>query len=88
MPGPLQVLIGVLDLCLNLVRVCRSDREEYARSATYARLAKRINYITLGIVFIITVLNMFISEFDVRSDGALVKNDSVSLSGLCSTHEL
>ncbi|KAF0310908.1 Ninjurin-1 [Amphibalanus amphitrite] len=54
----LQVLIGVLSLSLNLLRDCRMDREDYARSAN------GINYTTLAFVFVITTTNVLISAFD------------------------
>ena len=57
---PLQVLIGVLSLSLNLLRDCRMDREDYARSAN------GINYTTLAFVFVITTTNVLIAAFDVR----------------------
>lgn len=57
---PLQVVIGVLSLSLNLLHDCRLDREEFARSAT------AINYTSLSLVFTITTVNVLISAFDVR----------------------
>ncbi|XP_037089202.1 ninjurin-2-like isoform X3 [Pollicipes pollicipes] len=56
----LQVLIGVLSLSLNLLRDCRLDRDEYAKSAN------AINYTSLAFVFVITTTNVLISAFDVR----------------------
>ncbi|XP_043197097.1 ninjurin-A-like isoform X4 [Amphibalanus amphitrite] len=68
----LQVLIGVLSLSLNLLRDCRMDREDYARSAN------GINYTTLAFVFVITTTNVLISAFDVRPVGTVPKGTVLS----------
>ncbi|KAF0287413.1 Ninjurin-1 [Amphibalanus amphitrite] len=56
----LQLVIGILSLSLNLLRDCRLDREEYARSAN------ALNYTSLTLVFLATTANVLIAAFDVR----------------------
>ncbi|XP_043214211.1 ninjurin-2-like isoform X3 [Amphibalanus amphitrite] len=56
----LQLVIGILSLSLNLLRDCRLDQEEYARSAN------ALNYASLTLVFLATTANVLIAAFDVR----------------------
>lgn len=57
----LQVIIGVLSLSLNLLRDCYVDDVNYKRSAL------GINYFSLGTIFIIAILNLFIAAFQPHS---------------------
>ena len=64
------MVIGILSLSLNLLRDCRLDQEEYARSAN------ALNYTSLALVFLATTANVVIAAFDVRDVG-LPNPDSV-----------
>ena len=57
----LQLVVGILSLSLNLLRDCRLDREEFARSAD------AINYTSLALVFAASTANILIAAFDVRT---------------------
>merc|ERR1712141_138884 len=57
----LQGIIAILSLSLNLLRDCRLEREDNRMTALI------INYFSLGITFIISVLQIFISAFDPNS---------------------
>ena len=51
--------MGVLSLSLNLMRDCRLHLESHRTSALV------INNVSLGLVFLITVLNILVSPFEV-----------------------
>merc|ERR1711988_1512001 len=57
----LQGIIAILALTLNLLRDCRLEREDNRMTALI------INYFSLGITFIISVLQIFIAAFDPNS---------------------
>jgi len=54
----LQICVGVLSLSLNLMRDCRLHLESHRTSALV------INNVSLGLVFLITVLNILVSPFE------------------------
>ncbi|XP_055550259.1 ninjurin-1 isoform X2 [Wyeomyia smithii] len=56
----LQVLMGVLNLSLSLLRDCRLHLPQYHQSANV------INYFVTGAAFLVTMLNLMISAFDPR----------------------
>merc|ERR1711894_423687 len=57
----LQGIIAILSLTLNLLRDCRLEREDNRTTALI------INYFSLGITFLISVLQIFIAAFDPNS---------------------
>jgi hypothetical protein len=57
----LQAIIAILSLTLNLLRDCRLEREDNRTTALI------INYFSLGITFLISVLQIFIAAFDPNS---------------------
>ncbi|XP_035893076.1 ninjurin-1 isoform X3 [Anopheles stephensi] len=54
----LQVIMGVLNLSLSLMRDCRLHLPEYHRSANV------INYIVTGAAVLVAMVNLMISAFD------------------------
>ena len=71
----MQLAVGILSLSLNLLRDCRLDREEYARSAN------ALNYTSLALVFLATTANVLIAAFDVR-ESILPNEDAVVVAEL------